>query len=97
MPATCFPAAAGLAATWSGCTAAAVAAATGEEALAEGVSDDLPAPGPRILLCLDGTVTVAAGGSTESLAPGGAVFLSAADGPVSVVGDGRVAVCSVPG
>ncbi|UAL29177.1 mannose-6-phosphate isomerase, class I [Nocardioides rotundus] len=65
--------------------------------LAEGVYDDLPATGPRILLCLDGTVTVAAGGSTESLAPGGAVFLSAADGPVSVVGDGRVAVCSVPG
>lgn len=64
--------------------------------LAEGVYEDLPASGPRILLCLDGSVTVAAGGSTAALAPGGAVFLSAADGPVSVVGDGRVALCSVP-
>ncbi|GAA1326741.1 glycoside hydrolase family 3 C-terminal domain-containing protein [Brachybacterium rhamnosum] len=38
VPATCFPPAVGLAATWSRETAAAVAAAIAEEALAEGVS-----------------------------------------------------------
>ncbi|MFC7457611.1 glycoside hydrolase family 3 C-terminal domain-containing protein [Brachybacterium sp. GCM10030267] len=38
VPATCFPPAVGLAATWSRETASAVAAAIGEEALAEGVS-----------------------------------------------------------
>lgn len=38
VPATCFPPAVGLAATWSRGTTAAVAAAIGQEALAEGVS-----------------------------------------------------------
>jgi len=56
----------------------------------------LAAAGPRIVLALDGAVRVAAGGTDVLLAPGESAFVAGADGPLSVSGEGRVAVASVP-
>lgn len=57
----------------------------------------LPSTGPRLLLCLDGGVGVTVDDHTETLGPGHAVFLSDSDGRATVIGSGRVAVCSTPG
>lgn len=57
---------------------------------------DLPSAGPRIALCLDGEVDLAAGADRVSLTPGRSVFVPHADGPLIAEGDGRVAVTSVP-
>ncbi|MDP2773918.1 MAG: mannose-6-phosphate isomerase, class I [Nocardioides sp.] len=56
----------------------------------------LPASGPRIVLALDGTVEVATAGQRLTLARGEAVFVTHEDGPITVTGDGEVAVGSVP-
>jgi mannose-6-phosphate isomerase len=53
--------------------------------------------GPRIVLALEGPVTVAAGDKVETLASGHAVFVAHEDGAVTLSGAGRVAVVSVPG
>ena len=53
--------------------------------------------GPRIVLALEGPVEVAAGGQVEKLAGGQAVFVAHEDGAVTLSGEGRVAVVSVPG
>ncbi|QCR52806.1 mannose-6-phosphate isomerase, class I [Brachybacterium sp. SGAir0954] len=56
----------------------------------------VPGSGPRILLCLDGELTVSAGGSTLRLPAGRAVFVAAEDGDLHVAGQGRVIQASVP-
>ena len=56
----------------------------------------LAVAGPRIVLVLDGEVTVATETASEHLERGEAVFLAHADGPASISGDGRVAIGSVP-
>ena len=53
--------------------------------------------GPRIVLVLDGHVTVVTGSRSEELRRGQAVFLAHADGQASITGDGQVAIGSVPG
>jgi mannose-6-phosphate isomerase len=58
----------------------------------EGLAPD----GPRIVLVLDGSVTVAAGGDEERLDRGAAVFVPHDAGPMRVVGSGRVAIGVVP-
>jgi mannose-6-phosphate isomerase len=54
----------------------------------------IPASGPRIMLALDDTLTVRSADEQVALARGGAVFVSDADGPVTVSGAGRIAVGS---
>ncbi|UKJ62372.1 mannose-6-phosphate isomerase, class I [Cellulosimicrobium cellulans] len=59
----------------------------------------LPDAGPRVVLCLDGAVTLAesgAGAVETRLARGESVFVPHATGPVVVRGDGRVVVAYVP-
>lgn len=60
----------------------------------------LPDAGPRVVLCLDGVVTLAEGlgaGAVETrLARGESVFVPHATGSVVVRGDGRVVVAYVP-
>jgi len=63
-------------------------------------SDDLtlPAEGPRLALCTEGTVTMQdASGSTLKAARGESCFLSAADGSVTVTGPGVLFLAAVPG
>ena len=57
-----------------------------------GVADE----GPRIVLALDGEVTVDAGGTRERLEQGAAVFVPDDAGPLRIEGTGRVAVGVVP-
>lgn len=54
------------------------------------------AAGPRIVLALDGTATVATSSETLTLERGQAVFVADSDGPVSVDAQGMAAVASVP-
>jgi mannose-6-phosphate isomerase len=57
----------------------------------------LPGRGPRIVLCLDGTVTVRArSGSTLVLDRGDAAFVPASDGPLEVQGKARLVQADVP-
>ena len=50
------------------------------------------------MLVLDGTVTVATrdGASSLTASRGQSVFVTHADGPIDVTGDGRVAIGAVP-
>ena len=57
---------------------------------------ELPATGPRILLALDAEVEVHAGGETQRVPRGRAVFLEHDDGPVTVTGAAWVALGAVP-
>ena len=57
---------------------------------------DLCHIGPQIALCLDGHISVRAGGEETGLQRGEALFVSAAEGPASVTGRGRVAVARAP-
>lgn len=52
----------------------------------------VPGTGPRVLLCLDGEVTISLSDSGErvSLATGQSVFVPASDGPATATGAGRV-------
>lgn len=59
--------------------------------------DEPTIDGPRIVLALDGEVSVSAGGRTEQLRQGQALFIEHADGDAAIRGDGRVAIGSVPG
>lgn len=55
--------------------------------------------GPRIAVCIDGTVTVSAGTASAeaiTLAVGDALFAADADGDLSVSGTGRLVLVSVP-
>ena len=57
-----------------------------------GVADE----GPRIVLTLEGSVTVHAGGGHEDLEQGAALFVPHDCGPMRIDGDGRVAIGVVP-
>ncbi|GAA2130495.1 mannose-6-phosphate isomerase, class I [Actinomadura napierensis] len=49
----------------------------------------IPVPGPSAILCLEGTLSVARGGTTELLAPGEALFVPyEGAGPLVIEGDG---------
>ncbi|PWH06137.1 mannose-6-phosphate isomerase, class I [Brachybacterium endophyticum] len=52
--------------------------------------------GPRILLALEGGMTVAAGGDERTLVPGRALLVPASAGELSVRGRGRMVQASVP-
>jgi len=52
--------------------------------------------GPRVLIALDHTVEVAAGGRTVEVGRGRAVFVEHDDGPMEISGPGWVAVGAVP-
>ena len=57
----------------------------------------LPSSGPRVVLCLEGAVRLrAASGEELDLAAGRACFVPAADGALSVTGEGRLVQASVP-
>ncbi len=56
----------------------------------------LPAVGPRAVLVLDGEVEVVSRSERITARRGQSVFVAHDDGPVNVLGDGRVAVGSVP-
>jgi len=57
----------------------------------------LPSVGPRVVLCLEGTVTLrSASGEELELSAGCAGFVPAADGALSVTGEGRLVQASVP-
>src|SRR5690625_591586 len=56
----------------------------------------LPGRGPRVLLCLDGTVEVAAGRGRLELVRGAAAFVRADDGPLTVRGTGTLVQADVP-
>jgi len=64
--------------------------------IAELPATSLASSGPRIVLALGGAVTVTAGGATLELGSAESAFVSDADGPLTVTGEGRVAVASVP-
>jgi mannose-6-phosphate isomerase len=57
---------------------------------------DLPDEGPRIILTLEGSVKVLCSTGSERLTRGESVFLSHADGKLTIDGTGRVVVVSVP-
>ena len=52
--------------------------------------------GPKIVLCLEGAVSLVAMTSRAELAPGDSVFVTDADGPICVQGAGKVALARVP-
>ena len=52
--------------------------------------------GPRIVLALDGDMLVTTEKDSQALARGQAMFLSESDGAATVMGQGRVAIGSVP-
>lgn len=56
----------------------------------------LPGRGPRVLLCLDGEVEVAAASSSLTLARGQAGFVRADEGPLTVAGTGTLVQADVP-
>ncbi|WNB87432.1 mannose-6-phosphate isomerase, class I [Cellulomonas sp. ATA003] len=56
----------------------------------------LPGRGPRILLCLDGSVTVASGGDEVRLEPGRSVFVPASEGVLTACGTGTLVQADVP-
>ncbi|MBO3086686.1 mannose-6-phosphate isomerase, class I [Cellulomonas dongxiuzhuiae] len=57
----------------------------------------LPSSGPRVVLCLEGPVRLrAATGDELDLSTGGAAFVPAADGALTVTGEGRLIQASVP-
>jgi len=57
----------------------------------------IPVPGPSAILCLEGTLSVARGGTTELLAPGEALFVPyEGAGPLVIEGDGVGFRASVP-
>ncbi|MCL2467052.1 MAG: mannose-6-phosphate isomerase, class I [Micrococcales bacterium] len=63
---------------------------------ADGVVRRLPGLGPRVVLCLDGSVVLEANNQTEVLPRGRAAFVADGDGPVTVGGKGTVVQAAVP-
>ncbi|MCL2454403.1 MAG: mannose-6-phosphate isomerase, class I [Micrococcales bacterium] len=60
------------------------------------VGCELPGSGPRVLLCLEGEVTVVQGDDELVMTRGEAVFAAAGGGSVSVHGHGRLVQADVP-
>lgn len=56
----------------------------------------IPGRGPRVLLCLEGSPSVCTGGAPLELTPGGALFVSPSQPPVSVSGSGTLVQADVP-
>lgn len=56
----------------------------------------LPGSGPRIVLCLEGRVNVHGVAASLVLTRGEAAFVTAADGPLTLEGQGRLVQASVP-
>ncbi|WP_298460458.1 mannose-6-phosphate isomerase, class I [uncultured Cellulomonas sp.] len=56
----------------------------------------LPGRGPRVLLCLDGVVTVSSAGHSVRLERGGSVFVPAAEGSLTACGAGTLVQADVP-
>lgn len=56
----------------------------------------IPGTGPRIVLALEGEMTLNTASGTHALPAGKAVFIPAADGPLTAHGAGRFAQASVP-
>lgn len=56
----------------------------------------LPGRGPRVVVCLAGTVTVASGQDRAELARGQAVFVPASEGTLSACGTGTLVQADVP-
>jgi mannose-6-phosphate isomerase len=56
----------------------------------------VPGRGPRVLLAIEGEVTVRIDGTTSTLARGEAAFVSGECGPVTAYGDGRFVQADVP-
>jgi mannose-6-phosphate isomerase len=61
----------------------------------DGTVHPLPGRGPRILLCVDGAMTVV-GEEALTLARGQSAFVPAADGQLSVTGSGTLVQADVP-
>ncbi len=65
--------------------------------ISDDVAHPLPGRGPRILLCLGGDLAVSSdSGEVLEIGRGQAVFVPAADGPLTVRGRGRVVQADVP-
>ncbi|GAB2456234.1 mannose-6-phosphate isomerase [Nocardioides hungaricus] len=64
--------------------------------LVDAPASELPVAGPRIVLVLDGEVTVASGTDTRTLTQGSAVFVGYDEGAIELGGAGRVAIGAVP-
>lgn len=65
--------------------------------VAPGESHPLPGRGPRILLCLEGTVTACSEGDGRlELVRGQAAFVPSSDGPLHVLGAGTLVQADVP-
>lgn len=60
------------------------------------VDHPIPGTGPRIVLALEGEMTLATASGTHALSAGKAVFIPAAEGPLTARGAGRFAQASVP-
>lgn len=58
---------------------------------------ELPTDGPRVVLVLEGSVQAVTATESRQLTRGEAMFVTHEDGELSLTGDGRVAVVSVPG
>ena len=52
--------------------------------------------GPRIVVCLDGPLTLDTSAGSDTLERGEAVFIAAHEGPLTVRGHGRLVQASVP-
>ena len=63
---------------------------------ARAVDHPIPGTGPRIVLALEGEMTLTTASGTHALPAGKAVFIPAADGPLTARGAGRFAQASVP-
>lgn len=62
----------------------------------KGTPATLGGAGPRILLCIDGQISLETRENKVDLRRGQAVFISDQEGPALLAGDGTVAGCSVP-
>jgi len=56
----------------------------------------IPGDRPRVVLCLDGAATLSTQAAELPLARGGAAWVRADDGPLSLTGTGRAAVATTP-
>lgn len=62
----------------------------------DGLAHVVPGRGPRIVLCVDGEITLTASAGSLRLRRGEAVFVPASTGPVEVFGAGTIVQADVP-
>lgn len=62
----------------------------------DAVDRTLVGTGPRIVLCIEGPLTLETSAGVDTLERGEAVFIAAAEGPLTVRGQGRLVQASVP-